>query len=348
MSRGARLAVLGAAICALAGAFAVPALYVPGVGLVLVAAGAAASVWAAASGARVELALAADRIIEGEDVLASARVAGPLAGSARGELTLLSGSAPSPLGLRSRSAALRVRPARRGRTLVGPARAHWSDPFGLCSREREGAPCELLVLPRVQPLRGREVERILALPDAAAAAGAGLEPDGLAPYRPGSPASRVHWLTLARTGTPMERRLIEPEGRRPVTIALDALGPDDEEALDRAVRATASLCVALAAAGGCGVLLPGLAAEVDLGPDMAGWPRLHELLALIEGGAPAWQQARGARRLVLVQAHRPQPPRGLHVGCSVSPLPQAGVPVLFTVAGCAVQPLGQQAAGRVA
>ena len=41
------------------------------------------------------------------------------------------------------------------------------------------------------------------------AAGAGAtEVDSLAPHRPGAPASRIHWPTVARTTMLMERRMV--------------------------------------------------------------------------------------------------------------------------------------------
>jgi uncharacterized protein (DUF58 family) len=332
----------------LAGAFAVPALYVPGVTLVLVALAAAASVSAAARGARVELDLTAERVEEGDPVTVRACVVGGLAGSCRGALRLLPDAAPTALGWRARSAAQRVRPVRRGRVSIGPASARWADPFQICSRERVSTTRELLVLPRVQALRRDHLERILSLPDARRSFTAGLEPDGLRPYRPGSPASRIHWLTVARTGTPMERGFCEETGRWPVTVVLDARAATSDDALDMAVRAAASLCAGLAKAGGCSVLLPGRPGIETLGPGLEGWAHLHELLALIHGGAPRWELARESRRLVLVQARPPQVPPGISVCASVSPLPDPRAGVLFNVAGCAVQPAASAGAERAA
>ena len=83
-----------------------------------------------------------------------------------------------------------------------------------------------------------------------------FEVDGLRPYREGSPASRIHWPALARSGEMHERRMVAGAEATPLVV-LDAELPDDQEALDRAVRAAASLCVHLAPGSGCSVLLPG-------------------------------------------------------------------------------------------
>jgi uncharacterized protein (DUF58 family) len=135
----------------------------------------------------------------------------------------------------------------------------------------------------------------------------------------------------------------------PVTVVLDAGDPASEDALDRAVRAAASLCFGLGAAGGCSAMLPGLRRIESLGPGLEGWPRLHALLAMVEPGAPpCWELAHDLRRIVLVQARRPEVPAAVSVSCTVSPLgePQAGS--LFEVAGCAVLPVGRAHAGRAA
>ncbi len=349
MSRALQLALIGVGMCLLAGAFAVSALYVPGVTLALVALAAGVTVSGAARGAGVELDLDAGRIEEGEEVTVRARVSGGLAAFCRGALTILPGSPPARLSLRNRSAAQGLRPVRRGRVVLGPSSARWADPFQICVRERTSRTRELLVLPRVRAVPRADLERLLTLPDPKPSLSAGLDPDGLRPYRPGSPASRIHWLTVARTGVPAERGFIEEASRLPVTVVLDAADPASDEALDRAVRAAASLCFGLGAAGGCAAMLPGLRRVESLGPGLEAWPQLHAQLALVEPGAPpCWELARELRRIVLVQARRPEVPAGVSVSCTVSALADPHAGSLFDVAGCAVQPAGRARAERAA
>ena len=141
------------------------------------------------------------------------------------------------------------------------------DPLRLVSRELLGTGGdEVLVLPRVEPVTapggggaggshggmgidpgvmGRRLDASMAE----------LEIDGLRPYREGTSASRIHWASVARRGEMLERRLVAELDSAPL-IVLDPSGGDDEESLDRAVRAAASLCVHLGREGGCAILLP--------------------------------------------------------------------------------------------
>ncbi len=118
-------------------------------------------------------------------------------------------------------------------------------------------------------------------------------------------ASRIHWRSAARSGELVEHRLVSGGGSDPLLV-LDAYRPDGREALDRAVRAAASLCVALARAGGCNVLLPDRARPVRLDPSLRAWPELHARLAMVEG----------SKRM-------PRPPRRGSVAYWVSASPQA-------------------------
>jgi uncharacterized protein (DUF58 family) len=56
-------------------------------------------------------------------------------------------------------------------------------------------------------------------------------------------------------------------------------------ALDAAVRACASLAVALAKAGGCGVMLPGDRRPTTLDASLGGWTHLHARMASSSPGA---------------------------------------------------------------
>jgi hypothetical protein len=113
--------------------------------------------------------------------------------------------------------------------------------------------------------------------------------DGLRPYRPGTPASRIHWPALARGAGLIERRLRADGDSRPLVVLDARCGPaggevDAGEVLDAAVRAAASLTLELARRGGCRLLLPGERRAVPVESDLAGWPGVHARLALVEGG----------------------------------------------------------------
>jgi len=337
MTRSRELALTGALLCATAAVLGIPALWAPGIAALL--ATALARLWVArsAAGAELTLSCAARTVEEDEPVEMIVRVRRgriPFPGGTlvpwpgAGELAL-------PAGRELEISGQALIP-RRGRHLIGPARLRVSDPFGLCSRELSSEGSELLVLPRVQRLDAS------ALAFLEGAGGSPREPpqalDSLRAHRPGSPASRIHWPTVARSGILMERSM-RPEDDPRVLLELDAAGPESEEALDRAVRAAASLCFHLARRGGCLVLLPDDPRPTVLGTDLQGWPAVHARLALITARAGA-RRASGAHRglsLIRVTASAAAPGAEIGPHFRVGPHPVAGPATLFTVAGCSAQ-----------
>ncbi len=347
MSRAARIGALGGCLIVLAGAFAVSPLYVPGIALIVLAAAAEGGVRLAARRAEVRLDLGCESVEEGRPAPVTVRAGGWPFALMHGEIEPLPGGVRRPVPFRGIVQELELRPRRRGEHAVGPATARFADPFGICAREVRSARARLLVLPRVERIRRDQLERVLGLGRARALLDDGPDVEGLRPYRPGAPAARIHWLTVARTGELVERRAERDAEDMPFTIVLDASAPAGAEELDMAVRAAASLCVAIAGHGGCALLLPGAQEAQALRSDLASWPYLHARLATVTAGVgPAWHVAERARSIVWVGAHRPQLERSgrAHVCCTVSPLPRSGRPALFTVAGCAVQAAGRTVA----
>jgi uncharacterized protein (DUF58 family) len=240
-----------------------------------------------------------------------------------------------------------VRFPRRGRHRLAPASLIVSDPLGLYRRTVVSTADEVLVLPGVDALHFTPVggDSVISGRSAVRAADApATEVDSVRPHRPETPASRIHWPTVARTTTVMERRLVDEADLRPLVV-VDPLEPSSAEALDQAVRAAASLCVHLARHGGCAVLLPGDRRPTTLEPELHGWPQLHARLALLEprAGAPQlvgharadvvlWVTAATAASEALARLRAP-------VRYLVSPHPQATLPVQFAVAGCSGQRL---------
>jgi uncharacterized protein (DUF58 family) len=336
---------LGAVLCLLAAAFAAPALFVPGIALVLLAAAALAGTALAARGVRLEREPRVASVQEGERVALTLRVrAGPLARG--GELVLAPGA--EPVALRGRGGAplqLAARAGRRGVHLLGPSTLRLGDPFGIARRELASPVTEVLVLPRIEPIPRRLLapiagsgrERRMRSRHAAAA-----EADGLGPYRPGAPATRIHWPAVARTGTLLERRLTGESERLPLVV-LDARSPASAEALDASVRAAGSLAVALATLGGCSLLLPGEQRAHALDPQLGVWPALHARLALVGAGGEVARAVATRAPIVLwvTAASRPEPHARAGAGARllVTPFPLPGVRVMLEVAGCAVQPL---------
>ncbi len=316
MTRMRATCSLAAALLLAGAAFDSPSLYVPGIGLLLLAGTAIAWVGAAVRGASVERQDGAWSVVEGEPYRLQTRVR-------PGRIRPPQARVSDPLLERS----IRVDPSfgaleaetrfeRRGRRLLPPAALEISDPFRLRVARLVGSERPaVLVLPRVEavtaPVLGGRLLRGAGGTGAGGeeggldAAAVDFELDGLRSYRVGTSASRIHWRSAARSGELVEHRLVSGGGSDPLLV-LDAYRPDGREALDRAVRAAASLCVALARAGGCNVLLPDRARPVRLDPSLRAWPELHARLAMVEG----------SKRM-------PRPPRRGSVAYWVSASPQA-------------------------
>ncbi|CAA9543317.1 MAG: hypothetical protein AVDCRST_MAG88-195, partial [uncultured Thermomicrobiales bacterium] len=158
--------------------------------------------------------------------------------------------------------------------------------------------------------------------------------------------SRIHWPAVARSGEMLERRLTSDADSAPLVV-LDSARPPSEEALDQAVRAAASLCLHLAKAGGCALLLPGDRRPVALGGDLSAWPGMHARLALVEAASrpPVPARARRAGAVIWVSASGLSPrdlPRSAAGGSwLVTAQPRQGTRPVFTVAGCAGYRLGR-------
>jgi uncharacterized protein (DUF58 family) len=368
---GARTTLaLGLALTACAAAFDAVSLYVPGLALVLLAGGALAWVTATTRGVRLDRPRGPASVVEGERYAAELviRKRGlPLIGELRDPLLDRSLSVQRGPGAGVESITVEARFERRGRHRIGAARLIVRDPLSLRTGELRSADGgELVVLPRIEPVRaaggGRSGLGSRGLEGSTDGGGAGaidlrpldVEIDGLRPYRDGSPASRIHWPAVARTGELIERRLVSGLDNSPLVI-VDAARPASEEMLDAAVRAAASLCLHLASSRGCLLVLPGEARPLTIDPQLRGWPQAHAGLAVVEPGrGPGALPLRGpgSGAAFWVTAGDGKPPRrllGRVAGSSlylVAPAPIPGAPVAFTVAGCHGQRLRARTSAR--
>lgn len=357
---GLGLAVLFAALVFDAGV-----LYLPGIGLILLAVVLPLFCFAAATGARVQRAPPPPTVIEGEPIELSFGLRaglGPLIARLHDPLL------PDPIGVRVLVPRARRRrdvegaQPGRGRHRLDPPRLAIDAPFGLGSREVSGREeqSSILVLPRIEPLRapgeGGSSERSIGSPveDGADPAALGMlresladpELDGVRAYRPGSPASRIYWPAFARGGDLMERRLTAGGGSTPL-VALELPVGVEGEPVEAAVRAAASLCRRIAPARGCRLLLPGESRPHEIGSDLLAWPHAHAMLALAlaGSGAPALR-AIGTSPLFWVTARAS---KGGRRGYLVAPQRIPGAKVAFTVAGCHGHAIGiRESAGSLA
>ena len=352
-------ATLGAALTLAGLAFGLVAALACGIGLLGLALGAVAWVELATVGGRLERAPGPARLEESEPFplrLALRRTLVPPPG---GELIdpLLDRSVP--VGPRWRRRLSReIWLERPGRLHLPPARLIVRDPLGLWRRELASARSEeLVVLPRVDPVRwagpGAEPRGKSAgsgsASDATSRRGglAQLEVDGLRPYQEGSPASRIHWPAVARTGQMIERRLIAGGEPRPLVVFDPRGGPGTNGGhkhridRERAMRAAASLCVELARSGGCELLVPGERRPLEIDPALRAWPEAHVRIAVSDPHAgPMMPAGMGSGPVLWVTAGRSLPPslRRLRPGSFLITPSGSRRAAAFRVAGCFAYP----------
>ena len=222
---------------------------------------------------------------------------------------------------------VRARPARAGRAPVA----------------RRGGPDEVLVLPRIEPVRGAAPagRRRIAAP-ARAPVAAEVELDGLRPRvrarrRRGSTGRR--WPRGARAdGAPAARRGRHAPARRARPARRRARRRSSTRRCARRPRCACTW----PAPGGCALLLPGDGGPRSLEPDLGGWPHAHARLALVEARRRRRSPGCAARRgpVIYVAARRVDPlaagarPTRRAAARARRPRRARGPPRGFTVAGC--------------
>ncbi|MEX0426673.1 DUF58 domain-containing protein [Nocardioides sp. DS6] len=206
---------------------------------------------------QVELLLDPQRVVAGNSVAASLRVANPTSGRLRAVLLDLPvGQAIHRYDLPGLAAGARheetftIRTERRGVIPVGPATARRADPLGLLSRDATwGGVTEVLVRPAMVPLEslGAGLLRDLEGVTSDAVSESDLAFHALREYVPGDDLRHVHWRSSAKlAGAGMQQLLVRQyldTRRSHATFVVedrpDAWGsPDDFET---ALAAVASL-----------------------------------------------------------------------------------------------------------
>jgi uncharacterized protein (DUF58 family) len=303
MKRPLGLLLAAAALAVLAGAMPAPALMPVALGLALVTVAACAAVTLAAGRVTVTRTLAVREAREHEPIRLEFEVGGlwrlPVTLEARD-----SAGAWTPLG-----GGLELTVPRRGAHRLAPSQLRVRDRLGIAHRRlTAGQPERLLILPA--PQRG-----LLRAPATGPAAG-DPEPDGLQPYAPGIPMTRIHWPTLARGAGLHARRVASGPHELPLVV-IDTSGALQPGAIDWAARAAAGHVQRLAHNGGCRVRLPGDRRETTVA-DPGAWRALHRRLALL-APAPATPAPPAAIRIAAAAATALPPPPPLPPGVEPSP-----------------------------
>jgi uncharacterized protein (DUF58 family) len=343
---------LGAALTLAGLAFGLVAALACGIGLLGLALGAVAWVQLATLGGRLERAPGPGRLEESEPFTLRLALRRTLLPPPGGELIdpLLDRSVP--VGPRwPRRLSREIWLERPGRLRLAPSRLIVQDPLGLWRRELASARGEeLVVLPRVDPVRwagaGAEPRGRSAGSGSAGDATSGrgglaqLEVDGLRPYRDGSPASRIHWPAVARTGQMIERRLVAGGEPRPLVV-FDPRGGSEPAHRERAMRAAASLCVELARSGGCELLVPGERRPLEIDPALRAWPEAHVRIAVSDPhGGPMMPPGIASGPVLWVTAGRSLPPslHRLRAGSFLITPSGSRRGAAFRVSGCFAYP----------
>lgn len=352
--RALAVALGGILLLVVALAFDTAPLLVPAVAFVAIGALTPGAVWVSALGAAARRLPGEQEVTEGVRFKTVVLVsAGPL-GIYGAELCDPLCPAPVPVSIGPAAAGggeARVEIvasfARRGRKSLDAPELRIADPLGLAPVIKRGRErMDLLVLPRTEPVawsrRGAGGSRHSLAHGVLADAFAASEIDGLRPYRPGTPASRIHWAALARGAGLLERRLRAEQESRPL-IVLDSRCTEEALArLDMAVRAAASLVLDLARRGGCGLLTADGGRALEIDSRLAGWPAARTRLALLAPTrrAPALAAHRRPGQIFYVAAEPVgRPPQILIETGGVLVLPAGlaapdGCASVFTVSGC--------------
>jgi uncharacterized protein (DUF58 family) len=358
--RAPATAALGAIFVFVGLGFGLTAAIVCGVALLGLAIAAVGWVELSTRGGALERQPGPSRLEESEPYPLRIRLVRTLLPPPGGELTDPLLDRPVPVGPRwSRGVERAVWLTTPGRVRLDPARLMVRDPLGLWQRELSSeAALDLVVLPRIDPVRwvGPGAEPRGQSPgsghasDAVSRRGgpAQFEVDGLRPYRDGSPASRIHWPAVARTGEMIERRLVAGGEPRPLVV-FDPRGATQPADRERAMRAAASLCIELARSGGCDLLLPGERRPLTIDPALRAWPEAHVRIAVSspDAGPPLSPALRGSA-VLWVTAGRvlPAAVRGLRAGSFLITPSGSRRAALFRVSGCFGYPVDAQARRR--
>lgn len=214
--------------------------------------------------------------------------------------------APLPAGASER-AHYRIPSERRGIITVGPLEVRRFDPLALATRAATIAPVsELLVLPIIEPVlpmpHALGDDRRGGFRRASAVGASGEDFYALRPWVVGDDLRQVHWPSTARRDELTVRQHDVPSQGR-ATVLLDVRSRyHDDDSLEQAVSAAASIIAACGQGGSQVRLLTTDGADSGFGAGPGHLEALMERLARLEAGAgdlPALPHTSGAMALVV-------------------------------------------------
>jgi uncharacterized protein (DUF58 family) len=278
MKRAGGLLLVAVVLAVVAGALASLALFALAVGLLLVTLAAGVSVALAARHLAVTRSIPQREVGEDQPISVCLQVRGP-------------GRLPLPVHLEAQvdtdrwvplgegGGRLQLLVGRRGAWRLEPSPLRLRDGLGIVDWPLVvGRPEPLLILPAPDPW--------VPIPPRLDARAADPDLDGLEPYVPGTPISRVHWPALARGAGLQQRRLTAPATGLPLVV-VDTADTGDPRAVDWAARTAAGAILRLAGTGGCRVVLPGDQVATTVTGLTAAWRGMHRRLALLQPAGPA-------------------------------------------------------------
>jgi uncharacterized protein (DUF58 family) len=278
MKRAIGLLLAAVVLTVVAGALASLALFALAVGLLLVILVAGVSVVATARRLVVTRSVLHREVGEDQPISVCFQVRGP-------------GRLPLPVHLEAKvdtdgwvplgeaGGRLQLLVGRRGAWRLEPSRLRLRDGLGILEWPLVAGQPELLLVLPAPDLR-------VPIPPRPDARADDPDLDGLEPYVPGTPISRVHWPALARGAGLQQRRLVPPPGGLPLVV-VDTADTGDPRAVDWAARTAAGAILRLAGTGGCRVQLPGDQAATTVTDLAAPWRGVHRRLALLQPAGPA-------------------------------------------------------------
>jgi uncharacterized protein (DUF58 family) len=248
---------------------------------------------------RVTRTVSPERVRAGNEVIAEIKIENIGRGAA--PLLLLEDRLPADLSGRarfaisgieqrgSREVTYELKPARRGRYLVGPLEITFTDPFSLARIRTRAAPeSGFLAYPSGEKLSlPRDTGHRKSLTSSARRQPTGQQGEEfytLRDYVEGDDLRRIHWPSTAKRARYMVRQEETPWHAKASVLLDDRAGPYEGAAFDRAVEAATSVAELYHRSGYAFALYGAASPGIHSGRGSEHWHQCLDVLAVIEPG----------------------------------------------------------------